>query len=96
MPEFGIRMALGATPGSLVALVMRRGIALTGLGIAIGIGGAAALTRFLQSLLFETPGFDLVVVGCVSALLILAAFAASILPSVRASKPDLVSLLKSD
>jgi putative ABC transport system permease protein len=96
MPEFGIRMALGATPRDLVALVMRRGIALTVLGIAIGIGGAAALTRFLQSLLFETPGFDPVVVGCVSALLLLAAFAASIIPSVRASKPDLVSLLKSD
>jgi putative ABC transport system permease protein len=96
MPEFGIRMALGATPGDLVALVMRRGIALTALGIALGIAGALALTQFLKSLLFETPNSDPAVIAAVSALLLLSAVAACILPSVRASKPDLVSLLKSD
>ncbi len=96
MPEFGIRMALGATPADLVTLVMRRGITLTVLGIAIGIGGAMALARFLQSLLFETPRSDPPVIAAVSALLLLSAVAACILPSVRASKPDLVSLLKSD
>jgi putative ABC transport system permease protein len=96
MAEFGIRMALGATPADLVALVMRRGVALTALGIAIGIAGAMALTRFLQSLLFEAPQFDVTVIACVSMLLIVAAAAACIVPSVRASKPDLVSLLRSD
>jgi len=96
MPEFGIRMALGATPGDLVALVMRRGIALTALGIAVGIGGAAALARFLRTILFETPDCDPVVIAGVSGLLILAAVGACALPSVRASRPDLVSLLKSE
>jgi ABC-type lipoprotein release transport system permease subunit len=55
-----------------------------------------ALTRFLQSLLFEAPQFDVTVIACVSMLLIVAAAAACIVPSVRASKPDLVSLLRSD
>ena len=96
MPEFGIRMALGATPRDLVALVMGRGIALTALGIALGIAGATALARFLRSILFETPDSDPRVIAGVSALLILSAVAACIVPSVRASKPDLASLLKSD
>jgi predicted permease len=96
MPEFGIRMALGARPSNLMALVMRRGIALTSIGIVIGIAGTLGLTRFLQTLLFETPPNDAFVIGGVAALLILSASAACILPAIKASKPDLLKLLKSD
>jgi predicted permease len=96
MPEFGIRMALGASPGNLLRLVLRRGIALTAIGIVVGIGGALALTRFLHSLLFESPPFDPAVISAVSALLLISALCACILPATRASKPDLVKLLKSD
>jgi predicted permease len=96
MAEFGIRMALGASPANLVALVMKRGLLLTLLGIVVGIGGAMALARFLQSLLFETPPYDPVVIGAVACLLALSATGACILPAVRASKPDLIRLLKSD
>jgi predicted permease len=96
MPEFGVRMALGATPSNLIALVMRRGMALTGLGIAIGIGGALALTRFLQSLLFETRTYDPIVLGGVAALLLFSALSACALPALRASRPDVARLLKGD
>jgi putative ABC transport system permease protein len=96
MPEFGIRMALGATPANLIGLVMRRGMALTALGIALGIGGAMALTRFLRSLLFETPPYDPIVLGAVAGLLLLSALGACALPALRASKPDVGVLLKGD
>ena len=96
MAEFGIRMALGASPANVVALVVRRGLVLTVLGILAGIAGALALARFMRSLLYETASYDPVVLGAVAALLVIAAMGACILPAVRASKPDLVSLLKSD
>ncbi len=96
MPEFGIRMALGATPANLVKLVMRRGMALTALGIAIGIAGAMALTRYLQSLLFETPPNDPAVMATVAGILIVSALAACALPAFRASKPDVTRLLRRD
>jgi putative ABC transport system permease protein len=96
MSEFGIRMALGASPSNLVALVMRRGMALTLIGVVIGIGGALALTRFLQSLLYETPPFEPTVLCAVSVLLFLAALGACTIPALRASKPDITKLLKGD
>jgi putative ABC transport system permease protein len=96
MPEFGIRMALGASPGNLVSLVMKKGVALTVVGIAAGIGGAMALTKYMQSQLYETPAFDPGVIAAVAVLLIISSVGACILPATRASKPDLVKLLKSD
>jgi putative ABC transport system permease protein len=96
MPEFGVRMALGATPADLISLVMRRGMALTGLGIVIGIAGAMGLTRYLQSLLFETAPYDAGVIAAVVALLLISALGACALPAVRASKPDVARLLKGD
>jgi putative ABC transport system permease protein len=96
MAEFGIRMALGATPANLVGLVMRRGMALTAAGVVAGIAGALAMTRFLQSLLFETPPDDPVVLASVAALLLLSALGACAVPAVRASKPDVARLLKGD
>jgi putative ABC transport system permease protein len=96
MPEFGVRMALGATPSQLVKLVVRRGMALTALGVVLGMAGAMALTRFLQSLLFETQPYDPEVIGAVAALLLVSALAACLLPAIKASKPDVSRLLKGD
>lgn len=96
MAEFGIRMALGATPSSLIALVMQRGMALTALGVGLGVAAALGLTRFLQSLLFETQPADPVVLAGVAALLLLSALAACTLPAFKASNPDVTRLLKSD
>lgn len=94
MAEFGIRMAMGASPAHLVSLVMRRGMILTALGIVAGIAGATLLTRFIQSLLFETAPFDVGVIAAVAALLLVSALAACIVPSLRASRPNLANLLK--
>ncbi len=96
MPEFGIRMALGATPANLVRLVISRGMALTAIGVAAGIAAAMAMTRFLQSLLFETAPFDPPVIVGVAGLLLLSALAACALPALRASRPDVATLLKGE
>ena len=96
MSEFGIRMALGATPSGLIALVMRRGMALTALGVGLGMAAALGLTRFLQSLLFETQSADPVVLAGVAVLLLLSALAACTLPAFKASRPDVARLMKSD
>jgi putative ABC transport system permease protein len=96
MTEFGVRLALGASARDLLILVMGRGLVLAGLGIAIGIAGAMALTRFLRSLLYETPPYDPVVLGGVAGLLLLAAIAASVVPAVRATRADVARLLRAE
>jgi putative ABC transport system permease protein len=96
MSEFGIRLALGATARDVMILIMGRGVLLTALGIAVGLAGALALTRFLQSLLYETPPYEPVVLGAVAVLLVLAAIAASVIPSVRATRADISRLLRAE
>jgi putative ABC transport system permease protein len=69
MNEFGIRLALGALPANLVVLVLKNGLRLVAIGVAFGIAASLALTRFIQSLLFETsPTEPLVFVGVVALL----------------------------
>jgi putative ABC transport system permease protein len=96
MNEFGVRLALGATARDLMTLIIGRGVLFTGIGIVGGIAGAMALTRFLQSLLYETPTYDPVVLGAVAVLLMLAAIAASTVPALRASRADVSRLLRAE
>jgi predicted permease len=96
MGEFGIRLALGATPRNLMMLVMRRGVLLALAGIVLGLASSLALTRYLQSLLYETPPHDPLVLGLVALLLLVAAVGACALPAVRASKADVAQLLKAE
>jgi ABC-type antimicrobial peptide transport system permease subunit len=56
--EIGIRMALGAQRGGVIRLLLNRGMALTGIGIAFGIGASLALTRLLAGVLYETRPND--------------------------------------
>ena len=67
--ELGLRMALGATAGSVMRIVVARGLALTGAGLAIGLGLAWALTRTLQNLLYGVAAGDPATFGAVVALL---------------------------
>lgn len=96
MNEFGVRLALGATRRNLVELVMKRGLALASAGLVAGLGGAVALSRFMQSMLFETSGNDPWVLGGVAPLLIAAAALACLLPARRAARTDVARLLRSE
>jgi len=96
MTEFGVRLALGATPSDLNHLVIRRGVAAAAAGIAIGIAGALGLTRFMKSMLYGTTSYDPLVYVAVAAVLLLAAIAACWLPARRAARADVAHLLKSE
>jgi putative ABC transport system permease protein len=84
--EIGVRMALGAMPLDVLRLVLRRGLLLTGIGLALGLGGALALGRVVQSLLFDTDASDPLTLAAVALLLVLVALLASYLPARRATR----------
>src|SRR3954452_13317426 len=84
--EFGIRQALGAEPRTILALVLGQGMRTTAIGILLGLAGAVALTRYLQSLLFGVGSYDLSVYAGVTLLLVCVALAACYLPARRATR----------
>lgn len=86
--EIGIRMALGATARDVFKLIVGRGMKLTAIGVLVGIGGAAALTRLMHSLLFNTSATDPITFILISVMLSLAAFLACYIPARRAAKVD--------
>jgi putative ABC transport system permease protein len=86
--EMGIRMALGALPGDVIGITVRRGLWLTIAGLAFGIAGAMLLTRFLSALLFGISPRDPWTLAVSTLLLILAGLAASFVPARRASRVD--------
>ncbi|MGH9970956.1 MAG: ABC transporter permease [Pyrinomonadaceae bacterium] len=86
--EFGIRMALGARTFDVLKLVIKSGMALTFIGIAIGLGTALALTRLMTTLLFGVAPTDAATFAAVSILLVLVALLACYLPARRAAKVD--------
>jgi len=86
--SFGIRLALGARPADLTAMVLRGGLKLAGAGLIIGCAGALALTRVLRSLLFGVTPTDPPVFAAIAALLVVIAVAASIVPARRAARVD--------
>ncbi|MGA2738426.1 MAG: ABC transporter permease [Bryobacteraceae bacterium] len=86
--EIGIRVALGAGAGDVSRLVLREGLLLGGLGVAVGLAAALASTRVLESLLFEVTPTDPLTLGGVAGLLLAVAIAATLWPARRASKVD--------
>ena len=94
--ELGIRAALGASPRRILAFVLREGMAVAVLGVAAGLGTAAALTRAMQSLLFGVSSADPLTFLSVASVLLLAALAACYLPARRAAAIDPVTSLRSD
>jgi putative ABC transport system permease protein len=94
--ELGIRLALGAEPGRLRRMVLAQGLGLAALGIAIGVGGALALTRLMASLLFGVTPSDPATFVAVSLLLITIAAVASYIPARRATQVDPLTALRSD
>ena len=86
--EIGVRMALGAQRRDLVKMVVGEGFKLTMVGVMIGVGGAAAVTRFLSSLLFGVKPTDPLTFIAVSFVFIGVALAACYIPACRAARVD--------
>ena len=84
--EFGIRMALGASAGDVVGMVMRHGLRLAVIGLGIGLAGALAITRLMTTMLYGVRPTDPLVFGSVAVALMSVALAASVIPSLRISR----------
>ena len=93
--EFGIRLALGAAPSTVMGLVFRRTIVMTTIGLVLGAGGAFVLARVLSSRLFGVTPFDPTVWTLSALALIALAFAASWFPARRAVSVDVTRSLRS-
>jgi ABC-type antimicrobial peptide transport system permease subunit len=94
--EIGIRMAMGATSSSVVNLVLRNGLKLAGIGLALGLLAALGLTRFLQGLLYGVSASDPLGFAAVAAVLTGVAFLACWWPAHRAAKVDPVVALRNE
>jgi predicted permease len=94
--EIGIRMALGAGRGQMLAMVMGQGMRLAGIGVVIGIAAAFGLTRVLSSVLFGVKANDPVTFGMVAAVLVAVAMVASFVPAHRATRVDPVIALRNE
>ncbi|MGC9972874.1 MAG: ABC transporter permease [Bryobacteraceae bacterium] len=92
--EIGIRMALGAKPGGVLRMVLRQGLALTGVGLAIGLGIALAVGRLAESLLYGVSGTDPITFLAVPAVLLAAALVAIIVPARRAARAEPMTALR--
>jgi putative ABC transport system permease protein len=92
--EFGVRLALGAEPRSIMRMVVGQGLRLALLGVAIGVAGALALSRFIEALLFDVSAHDPVAFGIAAVVLVAAALAASAAPARRALRVDPVTALR--
>ncbi len=94
--ELGVRLVLGATPAGLTTLVLKRGLRLGGLGIAIGLIMAAVLSRFMQSILFKTSPHEPLVYVAVALVLFATTALACWLPARRATKVNPVEALRAE
>jgi putative ABC transport system permease protein len=96
VPEVGIRLAVGATPGDIMRLMLRDGLALALAGIGIGLAAASAMADVLKGLLFEVAPRDPVALAAVSAVLLLATMLAAWLPARQAGRIDPIKALRAD
>ncbi|HZR09950.1 MAG TPA: ABC transporter permease [Myxococcales bacterium] len=94
--EIGIRMALGAEKGTVLRMVVLQGVRLAAAGVAVGLGGALAATRMLQSQLYGVSRFDPATYAGVAALIAVVAAVASLLPARRAAAIDPLVAMKSE
>ncbi len=94
--EIGIRLAIGADRSRVLEMVLRQGVTLAGGGILVGLVAAFALTRFMQSLLYQVESSDPMTFALVPLLLLVISLVASYLPALRATKVSPVIALRSE
>ena len=94
--EIGIRMALGAERGDVLAMMLRTGLQLVGLGVIIGVSASLAATRVLASQLWNVSPSDPLTLGLVVAVVTVAGLAASYVPALRATRVDPMVVLRSE
>jgi putative ABC transport system permease protein len=94
--EIGLRVALGASPASVLRLIAARGVALAAAGLILGLAGAAALTRAMDRLLFGVSATDPATFAGMAAIFIAVALGASLLPARRALRVDPAVALRSE
>ncbi len=94
--EIGVRVALGARPADVVRLIVGRGLALAGLGIAAGLAGAVAISRWLSGLLYQVTATDFATYATVAGLLAAVALGASWWPARRAARIDPATALRGE
>ena len=94
--EIGVRVALGASSGGILRLVLFEGFTLAAVGIAAGLAGALALGRLMTSLLYDTPATDPATLVSIAGVAAAAALAASLVPAVRAVRLQATEALRAD
>ena len=95
-PEIGIRMALGASRRQVIAMVMRSGLALVAVGLALGLGAAAGASRLIRQLLFGVEPLSASVYAAVGLSFALVSALACVLPSLRASRINPLVAFRAD
>jgi ABC-type antimicrobial peptide transport system permease subunit len=94
--EIGLRMALGASSGRVMMLVLRQGLTLAAIGLVLGLAGAAAATRLLSNMLYSVKPADPATYVAVTLLLGLVALAATWIPARRAMRLDPLTALRQE
>jgi len=94
--EIGVRLALGASPGKVLRLIVGQGMRPVLVGLVVGIGASLALTRLMASLLFGISPTDLVTYSSVAALLSGAALLSCYVPARQALRVDVVAALRKE
>jgi ABC-type antimicrobial peptide transport system permease subunit len=94
--EMGIRIALGARNGALQRIMLRHVLALVAVGVAVGVGGAALLTRLMESLLFGVTALDPATYITVATILVATAALAGYLPTRRVTRVDPMAALRAE
>jgi putative ABC transport system permease protein len=94
--ELGVRVALGATRHSVLGLVMRQGVTIALIGVAVGLCGAFGLTRLIATQLFDVKATDPATFATVTVVLLLVAVVATLVPALRATRVDPITALREE